>query len=70
MKNGNHTLQEVAQLQVALNAQSQTANFASDQLRKLEHSLFLVDKKMASHVDSLQNAKEAFALQSEMDQER
>ena len=60
----------MAQLQVAMGSQSQTTQSAAEIFKGREYALFLVDKTMSTHVDSLKNAEEAFKLQRDLDQER
>ena len=65
-----HLIQQLNQLQVALGSQSQSTQLATAVFKESEYALFLVDKKMATHVESLKSADESFKLQRELDQER
>ena len=55
---------------MASTTQTRTSTVATDELRQAEFDLFTIDKKMSAHVDNLQNAQEAFALQADLDKER
>ena len=61
---------QVAQLEVALDAQLAVVEKVKDSVRLLEKDLFVADKDMNSYITKIEDAESIFAIQKELDEQR